>query len=178
MTIEVSRAQLRKARLGVYFVALVALIFVIVFSIQVVKGLAGPISSMNWVPIKATLINVYIDEMITTTTRDNRSQYTLYTPRIHYKYNTSGQEHTGRKVTWYDIYDDGFMLKLGLELKRKFAASEPVDIFINPKNSAESILIKRVIWEHMSMLLVGFLVSWSVFLWLVYVLIFKLKYKR
>ena len=49
MTIEVSRAQLRKARLGVYFVALVALIFVIVFSIQVVKGLAGPISSMNWV---------------------------------------------------------------------------------------------------------------------------------
>jgi len=70
------------------------------------------------------------------------------------------------------------MLKLGLELKRKFSASEPVDIFINPKNSAESILIKRVIWEHMSMLLVGFLVSWSVFLWLVYVLIFKLKYKR
>ena len=79
---------------------------------------------MNWVPIKATLINVYIDEMITTTTRDNRSQYTLYTPRILYKYNTNGQEHTGRKVTWYDIYDDGFMLKLGLELKRKFAASE------------------------------------------------------
>lgn len=178
MIIEVSRAQLRKARLGVYFVALIALIFVIVFSIQVFKRLAGPISSMNWVPIKGTLINVYLDEMITTTTRDNRSQYTLYTPRILYEYNTNGQEHTGIKVTWYDIYDDGFMLELGLELKRKFAASEPVDIYINPNNSTESILIKRVIWEHMSMLLVVFLISWSVFLWLVYILIFKLKYKH
>lgn len=178
MTIEVSRAQLRKARLGVYFVALIALVFVIVFSIQVFKGLAGPISSMNWVPIKATLINVYTDETITTTTRNNLSQYTLYTPRILYKYNTNGQEHTGRKVTWNDIYDDGFMLKLGHELKRKFAASEAVDIYINPNNSAESVLIKSVIWEHMSKLLVGFLISWSVFLWLVYVLIFKLKYKR
>lgn len=178
MTIKVSQAQLRKARLGVYFVALIALIFVIVFSLQVFKGLAGPISSMNWSPIKATLINVYIDEMITSTTGDNRSQYTLYTPRILYKYNTSDQEHTGKKVTWYDIYDDGFMLELGYELKRKFAASEPVDIYINPNNPEESVLIKSVVWEHMSMLLVGFLISWSVFLWLVYVLIFKLKYKR
>ncbi|CAA0370332.1 conserved hypothetical protein [Alteromonas alvinellae] len=178
MTIEVSRAQLRKARLGVCFVALIALIFVIVFSIQVFKGLAGPISSMNWVPIKATLINVYIDEMITTTTKDNRSQYTLYTPRILYKYNTSGQEHIGRKVTWDDIYDDGFMLELGYELMRKFAASEPIEIYINPNNEAQSVLIKGIIWEHMSMLLVVFLISWSVFLWLVYILNFKLKYKR
>ena len=178
MTIEVSRAQLRKARLGVYFVAFIALIFVIVFSIQVFKGLAGPVSSMNWVPIKATLINVYIDETITTATRDNRSQYTLYTPRILYKYAVDGHVHTGRKVTWDEIYDDGFMLELGYELKRKFAASEPIKIYINPNNSAESVLIKSVIWEHMSKLLVGFLISWSVFLWLVYVLIFKLKYKR
>ena len=82
MTIEVSRAQLRKARFGAFLVALIALTFVIVFSIQVFKGLAGPVSSINWVPTKATLINVYLDETITTTTRDNRSQYTLYTPRI------------------------------------------------------------------------------------------------
>ncbi|WP_334059400.1 DUF3592 domain-containing protein [Alteromonas sp. S005] len=178
MTIEVSRAQLRKARWGVYFVASIALVFVIVFSIQVFQRLAGPVSSMNWVPIKATIINVYIDEMITTTTRDNRSQYTLYTPRILYKYNTSGQEHTGKKVTWYDIYDDGFMLELGGKLKRKFSASEPIEIYINPNNTAESVMIKDIIWEHMSTLLVGFIISWSGFLWLVYVLIFKLKYKR
>ena len=177
MTIEVSRAQLRKARLGVYFVALVALIFVIVFSIQVVKGLAGPISSMNWVPIKATLINVYIDEMITTTTRDNRSQYTMYTPRIVYKYTTNGQEYIGRQVTWYDIYDDGFMLELGHELERKFAAAEPVDIYVNPNNAAQSVMVKNIIWEHISKLLVVFLISWSVLLWLVHILVFKLKYE-
>lgn len=86
MTIEVSREQLRKARLGICFVALIALIFVIAFSVKVFNGLAGPISSINWVPIKATLVNVHIDELITTTTRVNRSQYTLYTPRIQYKY--------------------------------------------------------------------------------------------
>ena len=65
MTIKVNHEQLRKARLGVYFVALIALIFVILFSIQVYKRLAGPISSTNWVPNQATLINVYIEEMIT-----------------------------------------------------------------------------------------------------------------
>jgi hypothetical protein len=48
MTIEVSRAQLRKARLGVFLVALIALTFVIVFSIQVFKGLAGPVSSIGF----------------------------------------------------------------------------------------------------------------------------------
>ena len=178
MTIEVSRAQLRKARLGVFLVALIALTFVIVFSIQVFKGLAGPISSINWVPTKAILINVYLDETITTTTRDNQSQYTLYSPRILYKYVVDGQVHIGRKVTWDDIYDDGFMLELGYELKRKFAASEPIEIYINPNNLAQSVLIKGIIWEHISMLLVVFLISWSVFLWLVYILIFKLKYKH
>ena len=178
MTIEVSREQLRKARWGVYFVASIALVFVIVFSIQVFNRLADPISSMNWVPIKATIINVYIDEMITTTTRDNRSQYTLYTPRILYKYAVDGHVHTGRKVTWDEIYDDSFMLELGYELKRKFAASEPIEIYINPNNVAESVLIKSIIWEHMSMLLVVFLISWSVFIFLVYIFIFKLKYER
>lgn len=177
MTIKVSREQLRKARLGVYFVALIALIFVILFSIQVFKGLAGPISSTNWVPNQATLINVYIDEMITNTTRDNRSQYTMYTPRIVYKYTTNGQEYIGRQVTWYDIYDDGFMLELGHELERKFAAAEPVDIYVNPNNAAQSVMVKNIIWEHISKLLVVFLISWSVLLWLVYILVFKLKYE-
>ena len=178
MTIEVSRAQLRKARLGVCFVALIALIFVIVFSIKVFKGVVGPISSINWLPNEAMLINVYIDEKITTTTRDNRSQYTLYTPRIQYKYTFNDKEYIGSKVTWYDIYDDGFMLELGHELERKLEASEPIEIYINPNNTAESVLIKNIIWEHMSMLLVGFLISWAAFLWLVHVLVFKLKYKK
>ena len=178
MTIEVSRAQLRKARWGVYFVASIALVFVIVFSIQVFQRLAGPVSSMNWVPIKATIINVYIDEMITTTTRDNRSQYTLYTPRILYKYTVSGQEYIGRKVTWSDIYDDGNMRELGHALKRKLAANVPIEIHVNPSNAAESIVVKNIIWEHMSKLLVGFIISWAVFLWLAYVLVFKLKHKK
>lgn len=178
MTIGVSRAELRKARLGVYFVALIALIFVIVFSIKVFKGVAGPISSINWIPNEATLINVYIDEMITTTTRDNRSQYALYTPHILYKYSISGQKYIGRKVTWDDIYDDGFMLELGYKLKRKLVAAEPIEIYINPNNFAESVLVKNIIWENMSKLFVGFLISWAVFLWLVHVLVFKLKYEQ
>ena len=178
MTIKVSRAELRKARLGVCFVALIALIFVVVFSIKVFKGVAGPISAINWLPNEAVLINVYIDETITTTTRDNRSQYTLYTPRIQYKYTSGDKEYIGSKVTWDDIYDDGLMLELANELRRKFAAFEPIEIYINPNNPAESILIKNIIWEHMSMLLIGFLISWAVFLWLVHVLVFKLKYEK
>ncbi|WP_394222760.1 hypothetical protein [Alteromonas gracilis] len=178
MTIEISREQFRKARLGLLFVALITLIFVIVFSMKVFQGLAGPITSINWEPYKATLINVYIDEMITTTTRDNRSQYALYTPRILYKYTVNDQEHTGRNVTWYDVYDDSFMLGLAQKLERKFLDSEPIDIYINPSNSAESILVKNIIWEHMSMLLVGFFISWLAFLWLVHVFVFKLKYEQ
>ena len=175
MTIKVNREQLRKARLGVYFVAPIALIFVILFSIQVYKRLAGPISSTNWVPNQATLINLYIEEMITNTTRDNRSQYTMYTPRVVYKYTTNGQEYFGRQVTWYDIYDDGFMLELGHELKRKFAAGESFDIYVNPNNAAQSVMVKKIIWEHVSKLLVVFLISWSVLLWSVHILVFKLK---
>ena len=178
MTIEVSRIQLKKARLGVFLVALIALIFVTVFSLKVFKGVAGPISSINWLSNEAMLTNVYIDEMVTTTTRDNRSQYKLYTPRIQYKYTFRDKEYIGSKVTWSDIYDDGFMLELGHELKKKFVTSEPIEIYINPNNSSESIFIKNIIWEHMSMLLVGFLISWMVFLWLVHILVFKLKYEK
>ena len=177
MTIEVSRAEIRKARLGVCFVAIIALIFVILFSIKVSKGVVGPISALNWDPKKATLINVSIDEM-TTTTRNNRSQYTLYAPRILYKYTASGQEHIGRKVTWSDTYDDGFMLELGYQLKRKLAADDPIEIYVNPSNTAESIVVKNIIWEHMSKLLVGLIISWAVFLWLAYVFVFKLKHKK
>ena len=115
--------------------------------------------------------------MITNTTRDNRSQYTMYTPRIVYKYTTNGQEYIGRQVTWYDIYDDGFMLELGHELERKFAAAEPVDIYVNPNNAEQSVMVKNIIWEHISKLLVVFLISWSVLLWLVHILVFKLKYE-
>jgi len=178
MTIKVSSAELRKARLGVCFVALIALIFVIVFSIQVFKGVAGPIFSINWLPNKAAIVNIYIEESVTTSTRDNRSQYTLYTPRIRYKYTFRDTEYIGSKVTWYDIYDDGFMLELGQELKRKFAASEPIDIYVNPNNPAESVLIKNIIWEHMSMLFIVFLISWTALLWLLHVLVFKLKNKE
>lgn len=178
MAIKVSRAELRKARLGVFFVALIALLFVIVFSIKVFKEVAGPISAINWLPKEAMLINVYIDEMVTTTTRDNRSQYTLYTPRIQYKYTSSDKDYIGNKVTWNELYDDGFMLELGYELKRKFAASEPIEIYINPNNAADSVFIKNIIWEHMSMLLIVFLISWAALLWLVYVLVFKLKYDQ
>ena len=38
--------------------------------------------------------------------------------------------------------------------------------------------VKNIIWERMSKLLVGFIISWAVFLWLVYVLVFKLKHKK
>lgn len=178
MTIEVSSAEIRKARLGVYFIAIIALIFVILFSVKVSKGVVGPISALNWVPMNATLLNVSIDEMTTTTTKDNRSQYTLYTPRILYKYTVSGQEYIGRKVTWSDIYDDGYMRELGYELKRKWAANVPIEIHVNLSNAAESIVVKNIIWEHMSKLLVGFIISWAVFLWLAYVLVFKLKHKK
>ena len=178
MKTEVSREQLRKAKLGVCFVALIVLIFVIVFSINVFKGLSGPITSINWIPHQATLINVAIDETVTKTTSENRSQYTLYAPRIMYKYTTDGNEHIGRKVTWNEIYDDCFMLRLAHELKRKLAAAEPIVVYVNPNNRAESILIKNVIWEHMSMLLVGFVISWAALLWFVYILAFKLKYQK
>lgn len=67
------------------------------------------------------------------------------------------------------------MLELGHELKRKFVTSEPIKIYINPNNSSESVVVRSIIWEHMSMLLVGFLISWSAFLWLVHVLVFKVK---
>ncbi len=178
MTIEVSSAEIRKARLGVYFIAIIALIFVILFSVKVSKGVVGPISALNWVPKNATLLNVSIDEMTTTTTKDNRSQYTLYTPRILYKYTVIGQEFIGRNVTWSDIYDDGYMRDLGYELKRKWAANVPIEIHVNPSNAAESIVVKNIIWEHMSKLLVGFIISWAVFLLLAYVLVFKLKHKK
>ena len=178
MKTEVSREQLRKAKLGVCFVALIALIFVIVFSINVYKGLSGPITSINWIPHQATLISVAIDETVTKSTSENRSQYTLYAPRIMYKYTTDGNEHIGRKVTWNEIYDDGFMLRLAHELKRKLAAAKPIVVYVNPNNGAESILIKNVIWEHMSMLLVGFVISWAALLWFVYILAFKLKYQK
>ncbi len=49
---------------------------------------------------------------------------------------------------------------------------------IRPSNAAESIVVKNIIWERMSKLLVGFIISWAVFLWLVYVLVFKLKHKK
>ena len=138
MITEVSSAEIRKARLGVCFVAIIALIFVIVISIKVSKGVVGPISALNWVP--KTLINVSIDEMTTTTTRDNRSQYTLYTPRILYKYTVSGQEYIGRKVTWSDIYDDGYMRELGHELKRKLAANVPIEIHVTP------VTLQSLLW--------------------------------
>ena len=80
--------------------------------------------------------------------------------------------------TWNEIYDDGFMLRLAHELKRKLAAAEPIVVYVNPHNGAESILIKNVIWEHMSMLLVGFGISWAALLWFVYILAFKLKYQK
>jgi|GEM_PF-1372290 len=54
----------------------------------------------------------------------------------------------------------------------------PIEIHVNPSNAAESIVVKNIIWEHMSKLLVGFIISWAVFLWLVYVLVFKLKHKK
>ena len=52
----------------------------------------------------------------------------------------------------------------------------PIEIHVNPSNAAESIVVKNIIWEHMSKLLVGFIISWAVFLWLVYVLVFKLGF--
>lgn len=176
MTIQVSHEQLRKAKLGVGFVTFVTFIFVVVFTVQVVKGVGGPIASLHWVSNQATLINVAIDEMTTTTTRDNRNQYTLYTPRILYKYTIQGQEYTGTKVSWYDIYDDGFMLELANRLKRTMADANTIEIYVNPNNPTESIVIKSIIWEKMLPVFLGFFLCWPVFIWLLYVLIFRMKF--
>jgi hypothetical protein len=129
----------------------------------------------EWVSKQATLINVAIDEMATTTTRDNRSKYTLYAPCILYKYTIQGQEYSGTKVSCYDIHDDGFMLELAYKFNRKMADANAIEIFVNPNNPTESIVVKSIIGEKTLPVLLGFILGWPMFLWLLYVLIFRMK---
>lgn len=95
-----------------------------------------------------------------TSTGDDNDTYKAYAT---YRYDYNGRAYEGARVAINEMSDNigDFQQELGRRLSAAAASKEPVDIFVNPDNPAESIVSRDLRWELVGFKLI-FLVTFGI----------------